>query len=144
MSMGCLVTEAHALGVHEIPNNARRVQSYSQGLAFSMRSGTNSINYQDHVGLQTDFAPEIRATADVEALLEEGAEHVHMLYTFRSVGRAVPMINEQNADAKQKLNLQTFEALTPQIFKIRRLMDFQEKGNGPSKKWMNLRIVSLR
>lgn len=126
--MGCLVTEAHVLGMHEIPNNAPRIQSDSQGLEFSMRSGTNSINYKDHVGLQTDFAPEIRATADVEALLEAGAEHVHMLYTFRSVGRAVPMINEQNAEIKQKLNLQTLKALTPQILKIRRLMDFQEKG----------------
>ena len=54
------------------------------GVEFAMRSGTNSINYQDHIGLQTDFAPEIKATADVEALLVEGSEHVHMLYTFRN------------------------------------------------------------
>jgi len=123
-----LVTEAHALSTYSIPDNAPKVQSQSMGVEFAMRSGTNSINYQDHIGLQTDFAPEIKATADVEALLVEGSEHVHMLYTFRSVGRAVPMVNDQNAENKRQLNLETFQVLIPQIAKIRRLMDFQEKG----------------
>jgi cytoplasmic FMR1 interacting protein len=123
-----LVTEVDALSTYSIPDNAPKVQSQSMGVEFAMRSGTNSINYQDHIGLQTDFAPEIKATADVEALLVEGSEHVYMLYTFRSVGRAVPMVNDQNAENKRELNFETFRILTPQIAKMRRLMDFQEKG----------------
>jgi len=125
---GVLVKETRALSLYVIPDDAPKIQAESMGIGFSMRSGTNSINYQDHIGLQTDFAPEIKATADVEALLVEGSEHVHMLYTFRSVGRAVPMASDQNVASKQKTNMETFQVLTPQITKIRRLMDFQEKG----------------
>eukprot|EP00629_Pelagomonadales_sp_RCC1024_P017002 CAMPEP_0119275140 /NCGR_PEP_ID=MMETSP1329-20130426/13283_1 /TAXON_ID=114041 /ORGANISM="Genus nov. species nov., Strain RCC1024" /LENGTH=1260 /DNA_ID=CAMNT_0007275501 /DNA_START=313 /DNA_END=4095 /DNA_ORIENTATION=+ len=125
---GFLLTETRALSMHSVPNDTPGIQSQGMGLKFSMRSGLNSINYQDQIGLQTDFAPEIKATADVEALLFEGSEHVHMLYTFRSVGRTVPMVNEQTQDCKHELNLETFRALSPQIVKIRRLMDFQEKG----------------
>ena len=125
---GITVAEARALSRYRVPDDVAKIQSESTALEFSMRSGINSIGYQDHIGLQTDFAPEIKATADVEALVTEGSEYVHMLYTFRSIGRAVPMVNAQNPESKKELNLQTFRALQPQIAKIRRLMDFQEKG----------------
>ena len=127
-SHGIMVTETRGLSTYSVPDNLSKVQSESMTLEFSMRSGTNSIRYQDQIGLQTDFAPEIKATADVESLLAEGSEYVNMLYTFRSVGRAVPMANDQNSQNKKELNLQTFFALQPQVAKIRRLMDFQEKG----------------
>ncbi|KAJ1446360.1 cytoplasmic fragile-X interacting family-domain-containing protein [Pelagophyceae sp. CCMP2097] len=94
-----------------------------------MRSTTAAVNYVDHIGLQTDFGPEVRATAEVEALLQSGAEHVHMLYTFRSVGRAVPMTAvPQSDEQKDALNMETFKLLQPQIAKIRRLADFQDRG----------------
>ena len=38
------------------------------------------------------------------------------------------MVNDQGRQSKNEINLQTFYALQPQIAKIRRLMDFQEKG----------------
>ena len=127
-SCGITVDETGGLSGFSLPDNVPKVQSEFLTLEFSMRSGSNEIRYQDHIGLQTEFAPEIKATADVEALLLEGSEHIHMLYTFRSIGRAVPMVNDQGLQSKNELNLQTFYALQPQIAKMRRLMDFQEKG----------------
>lgn len=62
------------------------LQSQLNALELSMRSGTNCINYQDQIGLQHDFGIEVSASAEIETLLTEGAEHVYMLYTFRSVG----------------------------------------------------------
>ena len=88
-SCGITVDETGGLSGFSLPDNVPKVQSEFLTLEFSMRSGTNAIRYQDHIGLQTEFAPEIKATADVEALLLEGSEHIHMLYTFRSIGRAV-------------------------------------------------------
>ena len=131
-------TSAERVGKHRVERGDSYLVLYEER---RMRSGTNSINFQDHIGLQTDFGPEIKAlfskidtffsksrvvfekrslkkrsdfldlerkrgetlsvkrrrkhtvsntpkaTAEVEALLAEGAEHVHALYSFRSVGR---------------------------------------------------------
>ena len=126
-SGGVLSDDSMKITKREFTDNVPNLQSPSLALEFQMRSGSNSINYGDHIGLPTDFGPEIKATAEVEAMLAEGAEHVHMLYTFRSVGRAVPMPKESDPN-KAELNLKTFEVLRPQIAKIKRLMDFQEKG----------------
>ncbi|KAJ8613807.1 hypothetical protein CTAYLR_004917 [Chrysophaeum taylorii] len=119
---GVMCEEAARLSKADFTDNVPNLQCQSMALEFGIRSGANSISYQDHVGLDTSFGPEIKATAEVESLLAEGAEHIYMLYTFRSVGRAVPMA------PGNELNMKTFEVLLPQIAKIRRLMDFQEKG----------------
>ena len=65
-----------------------KIQSHATGLELAMLSGTNSIQFQDHIGLQTELAEETIATAGMEALVVEGLEHIKMLYTFRSVGRS--------------------------------------------------------
>lgn len=105
------------------------LQSQLNALEMCMQSaGTSTINYQDQIGLQHDFGIEVSASAEIETLLAEGAEHVHTLYTFRSVGRAIPMQSDPNLPNKHELDMQTFQVLQPQIAKIRRLMEFQEKG----------------
>jgi hypothetical protein len=45
-----------------------------------------------------------------------------MLYTFRSVSRAIPMINDQNAPNKAELNRATFDVLRPEIIKLKAFM----------------------
>ena len=52
----------------------------------------NKVGYVDHIGFQTRFGAETEKIATIDALLEKGQYFVHMLYTFRSVSRAIPMI----------------------------------------------------
>ena len=87
------VTEAHVLSMYSMVEHGPKIQSHATGLELAMLSGTNSIQFQDHIGLQTELAEETIATAGMEALVVEGLEHIKMLYTFRSVGRAVPEEN---------------------------------------------------
>ena len=48
-----------------------KIQSHATGLELAMLSGTNSIQFQDHIGLQTELAEETIA-AGMEALVVEG------------------------------------------------------------------------
>ena len=121
------VTEAHVLSMYSMVEHGPKIQSHATGLELAMLSGTNSIQFQDHIGLQTELAEETIATAGMEALVVEGLEHIKMLYTFRSVGRAVPVVNDLSIENKYKLDLETFQVLTPQIEKIKRFMEFQER-----------------
>ena len=121
------VTEAHVLSMYSMVEHGPKIQSHATGLELAMLSGTNSIQFQDHIGLQTELAEETIASAGMEALVVEGLEHIKMLYTFRSVGRAVPVVNDLSIENKYKLDLETFQVLTPQIEKIKRFMEFQER-----------------
>jgi hypothetical protein len=52
----------------------------------------NPVAFADHNGFQTEFGHEMDSIARIEQLLEQGQYFVHMLYTFRSVSRAIPMV----------------------------------------------------
>ena len=47
-----------------LDGRAPKIQSHATGLELAMLSGTNSIQFQDHIGLQTELAEETIATAD--------------------------------------------------------------------------------
>ena len=72
----------------------------------------------------------------IDMVLEQGQHFVHMLYTFRSVSRAIPMVNitipddstpEEKAELtsqKSEINRKIIEILRPEIQKLRDLMQF--------------------
>ena len=47
------VTEAHVISMYSMVEHAPKIQSHATGLELAMLSGTNSIQFQDHIGLQT-------------------------------------------------------------------------------------------
>ena len=72
----------------------------------------------------------------IDTVLDQGQHFVHMLYTFRSVSRAIPMVNinippdatpEERAELtskKSEVNRQIVNILEPEIQKLRELMHF--------------------
>jgi cytoplasmic FMR1 interacting protein len=52
----------------------------------------NPVAYVDHTGFSSQFGTEVQQIAKMEAIVERGQHFVHMLYTFRSVSRAIPMV----------------------------------------------------
>ena len=51
----------------------------------------------------------MEAIATLEELLEQGQEFVHILYTFRSVARAVPLVRNQDDANRSQLHHETFK-----------------------------------
>ena len=83
-----------------------------------------------------DVMLEMHAIKQIEATLEAGQSHVNMLYTYRSVSRAIPMVNvniPQDASPEEKaefssrqneINQEIVNILEPVIQKLRELASF--------------------
>lgn len=54
-------------------------------------------------------ASDEKAIGQLERVLEEGRNHVNVLYGFRSVSRAIPMVSGSNDPNKNVLHMNTFK-----------------------------------
>lgn len=63
----------------------------------------------------------------LDALLREGKPLVAMLYTYRSLSRAVPQVQNQDDPNKVDIYEQHLRVLGPEIEKLKGLMAFQQK-----------------
>lgn len=50
-----------------------------------------------------------QAIGELEKVLEVGRMHVNVLYTFRSVSRAIPMVSGSGDPNKDALHMNTFK-----------------------------------
>lgn len=50
-----------------------------------------------------------QAIGELEKVLEVGRMHVNVLYTFRSVSRAIPMVSGSGDPTKNALHMNTFK-----------------------------------
>lgn len=50
-----------------------------------------------------------QAIGELEKVLEFGRTHVNVLYTFRSVSRAIPMVSGSGDPNKNALHMNTFK-----------------------------------
>lgn len=53
--------------------------------------------------------PLFQAIGELEKVLEVGRMHVNVLYTFRSVSRAIPMVSGSGDPNKDALHMNTFK-----------------------------------
>lgn len=87
-----IVPPVRALGADrtdETPN----IQFSSLSVDVEMTSLHNPVDFVDHSCFHTQFANEIEQMSKIEQLLEQGTDLVHMLYSFRSVSKAVPLVS---------------------------------------------------
>ena len=74
--------------VDDVPN----IQFTPLSIDFETSSLSNPVAYADHVSFRTQFGVEIEQMAKIDGVLEHGQHYVHMLYTFRSVSKAIPQL----------------------------------------------------
>ena len=118
-----------ALAEAALADDVPAIQQLGQSVAVQTASA-NPVGYTDAPGYQTQFGPEVAATAEVEGLLDEGQRFVHMLYTYRSVSRAIPVSLPDDAEApaqKRERDEKSFNVLRREIKKLRELMDFARR-----------------
>ena len=120
-----LIPSVKQLETFTLPDDVPNVQFAPLSIEFEASSVRNPTSFADHNGFQSNFGAEMDAIAQIETLLEQGQKFVHMLYTFKSVSKAIPMIQDSNDPNRHEINMKTFEILRPQVDKLRDLMDFQ-------------------
>lgn len=74
--------------VDDVPN----IQFTPLSIVVEPTSLQNPISYADHSAFITQFGSEMEQIAKIDSIVEHGQHFVHMLYTFRSVSNALPMV----------------------------------------------------
>ena len=116
----------NTLSLASLSEDNPNIQPHPQALEHEISPNHNPLNYSDHSAFDTMFGAEMETKSTLEQLLDEGSHFVQMLYTFRSVSRAIPMITDQNATNKKEMNWAAYNVLRPEVVKLKKLMEFQE------------------
>lgn len=93
-----IVPAVRALCNQELIDETPNIQFSSLSIDLEMTALHNPVNYVDHTCFHTQFATEIMQMSKIEGLLVQGEELVYMLYTFRSVSKAVPLVSVIDLD----------------------------------------------
>lgn len=103
------------------------VESFSSSIALDTSSMRNCPVYSDRTAFEGKFAEEIEGIEVMDEVIRAGHEFISTIYCYRSIARAVPMINVENDPRKQEVHRQEFDLLRPEIDKLQKFKEFQEK-----------------
>ena len=85
----------------------------------------------DHKGYFSTFSAELDIIANIENLSQRGSSYIHLLYSHRSVTKAIPDIPTDSgengsdlANKKSDVNTKILDIFRPEMRKIRELYDF--------------------
>lgn len=87
-----IVPAVKALEQFSLSDHVPSIQFSPLCIDMSLSSFFNPIAYVDSKGFSANFSAEIDLTARIETSLEVGQDFLSMLYTFRSVSRAIPEV----------------------------------------------------
>ena len=99
-------------------------------LSYSL-STTDLTDFLDRSAYSTTALPfieEFAQLASLTSIVQAGQRYVSLVYTYRSVSKAMPMVQQDTSEAaKQELHITTFAILRPEILKMKELMDFANR-----------------
>ena len=91
-------------------------------------SSSDVCDYRDRSGYSTGALPFIEEFSYLEPLtqlLTASTDYIAMLYTYRSVSKAMPMVQADTSEKdKQDIHLSSFAILRPEMQKCGRLMEY--------------------
>jgi cytoplasmic FMR1 interacting protein len=91
----------------------------------------NPLGYVDYKGFPSSFSDDIIYIAKIESLIMQGPQFINILYSFRSISRAIPELvfdkNEKDPlilQQRVEYNSKIVNIIRPEINKIQELMYF--------------------
>jgi len=117
-----------------LPGNVPNIQFTSQSIDIETRA--DATTFMEKGDFESCFSQEMEQISKIELMTEQGDKFVHMLYTFRSVSRAIPMVSitapegasadveEEMEIRREELNRKIVEIFRPEILKLKELMIF--------------------
>lgn len=87
-----IIPAVKAMKNHVFKDGVPNIQVSPLSLEIETTPLHNPVAYADHIGYATQFGSEMTLIAKMDSIVEQGQGFVHMLYTFRSVSRAIPMV----------------------------------------------------
>ncbi|KAK4470067.1 hypothetical protein MN116_006532, partial [Schistosoma mekongi] len=125
---GCIspaTREVSALSQLTIDDDVPSIQGANFPILFQSNTDTN---FSDITAFKSAFArsaEDARVYSHLNSLLEQGQEYAIMLYTWRSISRALPFIRSSDQPNRIKIYEKTKEILEPHCLKLKHFMFFQ-------------------
>ena len=86
---------------------------------------TDYLDRSAYSSTSLPFVEEFAHLAALTSLVHSASSHISTVYTFRSVSKAIPLVQQDTPEqAKQELHITTFAILRPEVLKMKELMDF--------------------
>ncbi|CAH8541150.1 unnamed protein product [Dicrocoelium dendriticum] len=109
-----------------LDEDAPSIQAANCSLLFQSSTDTN---FNDITAFKSAFArsaDDARVYSQLNTLLEKGQEFAIMLYTWRSISRALPFIRSNEQPHRMEIYKKTVEILEPYAIKLKEFMYFQD------------------
>ncbi|KAA3681564.1 cytoplasmic FMR1 interacting protein [Paragonimus westermani] len=109
-----------------LDEDAPSIQAANCSLLFQSNMDTN---FNDIIAFKSAFArsaDDARVYSQLNSLLEKGQEYAIMLYTWRSISRALPFIRSNEQPHRMEIYKKTVEILEPYAVKLNQFMYFQD------------------
>ncbi|VDQ12085.1 unnamed protein product [Trichobilharzia regenti] len=120
------VREVSALSQLNLDEDVPSIQAANFPVLLQSNTDTN---FNDITAFKSSFArsaEDARVYAHLNSLLEQGQEYATMLYTWRSISRALPFIRSSDQPNRIKIYEKTKEILEPHCLKLKQFMFFQD------------------
>jgi cytoplasmic FMR1 interacting protein len=103
------------------------LQGSNPRLGYPFVAEKNATAYADRQGYEgyaLQFSDETKGIVELEAIDKWAAELASMLYTYRSIARALPVVTGDE-DHKRAMYAASFEVLHPAISRVKQLISFK-------------------
>ena len=119
-----------SLAAAAVPSPPPNIAPSHVSISYSL-SSTELADYADRSAYSTTALPFIEEFGHLQALtslLAESETYTSLLYTYRSVSKAMPMVQQDATEAaKHQIHELTFAILRPEVLKVRQLMEYSAK-----------------
>ena len=130
-SLQSLLAKTSSIGGPANIESAANITAPSAALDYDLGS-LEIDDFKDRLAYPTSqFTEETNALEQLKELLQSGEKYITMLYTYRSISKALPMVQADTDEAqKADIHKKTFNILRPQILKLKEFMEFHERAVG--------------
>ena len=120
------------------------LQGSNPPVGYDFWSVHNGVGYADREGFEgyaLQFADETKGIVELEAIDRWATELASMLYTYRSIARALPTVTGSDEGRKKAMYSASFEVLHPAISRVKVIITFKERA---CTKWISNLALLVR
>jgi len=122
-----LIASAEELSKRKCQEGAPDLTDCSLAVEFE-DTETTCVDFKDHHAFHLTFGDDVAIIGEIDRCLLAAEFHINVLYTYRSVSKALPMVKAELAEAdKVEVYKQIFYLLKPEIDKIKACMEFHDE-----------------
>lgn len=121
------VCNVQNLRAHKLRDDTPSTEAVSLSLNYIASFEANFVDSDGFIGGIAKHVEEAKSLGRLNNLLDEGFKFAAMIYTWRSMARAIPQASGDDEAFQGELHSKTVEILGPEISKLRAFFLFQDK-----------------